>query len=114
MHSIKIKILPGMGNSDGVWEIVSFGDFLTYNSPQLRIYVYVCDQFPPRHILNEELLSGGKDQGVSGGAFWKPFEISNQDYEELREELLTCPNINLSYAPDLEEKRTINNGAEQL
>ena len=106
MQSIKIKI-SGVGNPDGVWEIVSFTEFLTQYSPRLSVHAYICGQFPPLHILNEELLSGGRDQGMSGGAHWKPFEVSGKEYEEIKEELLTSPNINLNYDQGLEEKTNI-------
>lgn len=46
-------------------------------------YLAVCNVFPPLHILNEILESGGSEGGMSPGATWKPFRISARDYEEL-------------------------------
>jgi len=108
MRQIKIKILPAMGSADGNWEIVNFDDFLLRYLPRLAMYVSCTQQFPPFHILNEELLSGGADQGMSGGCYWKPLEITEQEYEDIREEMLTSPSHNLDYDPSLEDRKTIN------
>lgn len=104
---LKVKILPGVGASDGTWEITEMSDFLQFHAPNLRAYIHVCKQFPPFHILNEELISGGSDQGMSGGCFWKPFELSREEYDLLREEMLTNPEYNIEYDKSLEEKTTM-------
>ncbi len=108
MRQIKVKILPGMGSVDGKWEIVNFDDFLVHYSPRLAMSVSFIKQFPPLHILNEELLSGGTDQGMSGGCYWKPFELTEQEYEDIREEMLTSPSHDLKYDLGLEDRKTIN------
>jgi hypothetical protein len=46
-------------------------------------YLSVCNVFPPLHILNQILESGGSEGGMSPGATWKPFRISLKDYEEV-------------------------------
>ncbi|TBW45947.1 hypothetical protein EZI54_23470 [Marinobacter halodurans] len=97
-----------MGSVDGSWEIVNFDDFLLRYSPRLAMYVSCTKQFPPFHILNEELLSGGADQGMSGGCHWKPLEITEQEYEDIREEMLTSSLHELEYDPALEDRKTIN------
>ncbi len=97
-----------MGSASGEWEIVNFDDFLVHYSPRLAMSVSFIKQFPPRHILNEELLSGGSDQGMSGGCYWKPFEITEEEYNEVREEMLTSPSHDLEYDPGLEDRKTIN------
>src|SRR5258708_131517 len=43
---------------------------------------------PPLHVLNEVLLSGGNSGGMSPGTSWRPFKISEPEYEELVEALL--------------------------
>ena len=101
---INIKLLPGIGASDGVRELVEFKEFLVRHSPQLSMSVRFCKQFPPRHILNEELMSGGQDQGMSGGCFWSPFEVSEEDYNLIKEEMLTDPLLELEYDVELETK----------
>ena len=73
MIQIRIKILPGIGSAEGKWEIVGFDEFLTRYSPGLRMHIHAGKQFPPLHILNEELESGGSDQGMSGGWLLETF-----------------------------------------
>ena len=108
MIQIRVKILAGMGDPSGKSNIVNFDEFLTQYSPQLRACVSVSKQFPPFHILNEELLSGGRDLGMSGGYFWKPFKLTKEEYLEIREEMLTNPKLDLDYDPTLEEKPKIS------
>ena len=43
---------------------------------------------PPRHVLNEVLSSGGGDAGMSPGAVWEPFSISEDEYTTLVADLL--------------------------
>ena len=105
---LKVKILPGAGTSDGTWEIIEMRDFLQFHAPNLRAHIHVCKQFPPFHILNEELMSGGKDLGMSGGCYWKPFELSKEEYNSLREEMLTNPDLGIEYDQSLEENNTMN------
>ncbi len=104
---VKVKILPAVGKADGSWEIVEMSDFLLFHAPGLRMHVHICKQFPPLHILNEELRSGGSDQGMSGGCYWKPFELSEEEYNLLRDEMLTNPELDIEYDQSLEEKTTL-------
>lgn len=46
-------------------------------------YLAPCGIFPPFHVLNQQLLLGGSDGGMSPGATWEPFSISRQEYDEL-------------------------------
>lgn len=46
-------------------------------------YFGACGIFPPLHICNQWFLSGGGDGGMSPGASWEPFEISQEEYYEL-------------------------------
>ena len=96
-----------MGSADGKWEIVNMTEFLQFYSPNLRTSVSSCNQFPPFHILNLELVAGGNDLGMSGGCYWKPFELSKDDYNLLRDEMLTDPSNNIEYDNSLEEKASI-------
>jgi hypothetical protein len=38
---------------------------------------------PPLHVLNECLLTGGDNGGMSPGTTWKPFSITQEEYDEL-------------------------------
>ena len=108
MQQIRVKILPGIGSSDGKWEVVGFDEFLLRHSPGLAVHVCCTKQFPPLHILNEELMSGGRDQGMSGGCFWKPFRLFSEEYNELSEEMLTNPDYDLSYDGKLASKQKLS------
>ena len=54
-------------------------------------YFGACGIFPPLHILNQTLSSGGGDGGMSPGASWKPFTVSEEDYARLVEEVRSTP-----------------------
>ena len=43
---------------------------------------------PPRNVLNEVFTSGGGDAGMSPGAVWEPFSISEGEYTSLVADLL--------------------------
>ncbi len=107
MQQLRIKIVPGMGSSEGKWEVVGLDEFITRHSPGLSMHVRCAKQFPPFHILNEELESGGRDMGMSGGCFWKPFKISKSEYDEVKEELITSPEYELNYDDSLEDRKTL-------
>lgn len=107
MIQISVKVSPGIGSAIGQWEVVSFDDFLTNLSPGLHMTILACKQFPPFHILNEELKTGGRDLGMSGGCFWKPFELTREEYDEIAEEMLSSPKLDLSYDETLEDRKTL-------
>jgi hypothetical protein len=71
----------------------------------LEVFVYdvphldACGVFPPHHILNQILLSGGGDGGMSPGASWEPFEMSTEEYAALLPRVLK---------PDLDAVRTLS------
>ena len=93
-----------MGGEEGSWEVIGFDQFILCHSPGLSMYIHCTKQFPPLHILNEELASGGRDMGMSGGCLWKPFKLGLEDYIEIRDEMLTDPELNLSYDKSLEDR----------
>ena len=99
--------MPSIGASDGQRELVGIKEFLIRYSPQLSLLIISCKQFPPFHVLNEELMTGGSDLGMSGGCFWKPFAITKEDYEVLREEMMTDPSLEFEYDVELEEKENL-------
>jgi len=104
---INIQLLPAVGASHGHWEIMEFHEFLMWHSPGLSSSLNYNSQFPPMHILNEELLSGGSDIGMSGGAYWKPIQITENEYTILKEEMVTDPTYNLNYDEELAELTTL-------
>ena len=46
-------------------------------------YLDGCGVFPPLHILNQILESGGSQGGMGPGATWDPFCLTPEEYEEL-------------------------------
>jgi len=96
-----------MGSSEGDWELVGMDEFLTRHSPTLALIVSGLNQFPPFHILNEELMTGGRDLGMSGGCFWKPFQITQLDYDDLREEMLSSPKYKLEFDEALQHRKSL-------
>jgi len=43
--------------------------------------------FPPFHLLNQFLATGGSPGGMGPGATWEPFSVSEQEYTNLVEAL---------------------------
>ncbi|MCP5305504.1 MAG: hypothetical protein H6953_08650 [Chromatiaceae bacterium] len=52
---------------------------LVYDIP----YFGACGIFPPLHIANQIFRSGGSQGGMSPGATWRPFDVSQAEYEAL-------------------------------
>jgi hypothetical protein len=50
-------------------------------------YFGACGIFPPHHIINQIFGSGGSGGGMSPGATWGPFEITEEDYRDLVREI---------------------------
>jgi hypothetical protein len=46
-------------------------------------YLGACGVFPPLHLLNQVLLSGGSQSGMSPGTTWQPFSLSEREYQDL-------------------------------
>ena len=46
-------------------------------------YFAACGVFPPLKFANEKFRSGGSQGGMSPGATWEPFEVSENEYKEL-------------------------------
>jgi hypothetical protein len=79
---------------------------LLFNIPALSFALRVWKTIPPYHILNEILRSGVSEAGMSGGCEWQPFELTEEEYAELLQDLLTLPNLDLSV--DVEFKNASN------
>jgi hypothetical protein len=58
-------------------------------------YFGACGIFPPFHILNEIFRSGGGGGGMSPGAIWVPFEITEKEYIELKNAVLSVEPMDL-------------------
>lgn len=54
-------------------------------------YFDACGIFPPFHIANQIFQSGGGDGGMSPGASWTPFSLSNEEYALLADAVMNAP-----------------------
>jgi len=46
-------------------------------------YLLISEVIPSKEILNEILATGLQDAGMSGGAKWQPYNISQSEFEKL-------------------------------
>lgn len=58
-------------------------DVFVYDIP----YFGACGIFPPFHIINQILTTGGSEGGMGPGATWEPFQISKSEYDVLAEKI---------------------------
>jgi hypothetical protein len=49
--------------------------------------MFVLGVMPSRRVLNHLLGLGEQDAGMSGGCRWEPFEVDEQEWQEIREAL---------------------------
>lgn len=54
-------------------------------------YFGACGVFPPFHLLNQMLRRGGSQGGMSPGATWEPFELSDAEYRQLVAAVMAIP-----------------------
>lgn len=52
------------------------------------LYFGGCGILPPLHIINQIFRSGGSEGGMSPGATWQSFEISENEYKTLVHDVL--------------------------
>lgn len=57
-------------------------------------YLGGCGVFPPLHLLNQVLLTGGKHPGVTGTS-WEPFELSRDEYTAILPSILSPDTVAL-------------------
>ena len=103
MRDIRYKTHGAVGWDS--WKHGSLTEFL-FDVPHLAHVLRVFRVIPPIHILNELFASGVSEAGMSGGCKWSPFEMSESEYVELVEELVTLPGAGLFV--DVESRREDN------
>ncbi|MEW8632249.1 MAG: hypothetical protein AB2591_19805 [Candidatus Thiodiazotropha sp.] len=106
MRDVRYKILPPVGPGEGPWEYACLNEFI-FHIPTFSYSVGISGVIPPIHVLNEIFKQGEDDAGMSGGAKWKPFEIENDEYNELVEMLLTSPEKEFIEDRELWEKKNL-------
>lgn len=88
MRNIQYYQLPPIGSDDQLYEstIIEF----ILDIPYLLNFGLV----PPLQIFNEIFKNGFEDAGMSGGCKWEPFEIDQNEYEEIVKALFAMPQAN--------------------
>lgn len=59
-------------------------------------YFPACGVFPPPHVINQVFSRGGGDGGMSPGASWEPFTISEEEYLALKEAVAETPIVEIA------------------
>src|SRR4051812_25469083 len=54
-------------------------------------YFGACGVFPPFRLLNQFLARGGSEGGMSPGATWEPFSLTEAEYQDLVKAVRTVP-----------------------
>src|SRR5689334_110736 len=94
MRDVRFKDLAAAGPHPGNWTYGSLEQFVTRLSPVT--YSLVVDHvLPSLEELNRVLQTGRNDKAMSGGTEWKTFTITEAEYSELCEALLTNPRFSL-------------------
>lgn len=102
MRKIKYKKLPCVGEET----ISTEGDLLQF--VQDIPYLFTFNLIPPINVLNDIFKSGLEDAGMSGGCQWEPFEINQDEYDELIISLqnLSKNNYKVVFAPKWVKTKT--------
>jgi len=83
MKTITCRYLPPVGPRDPSDPVTKpLADFVR-EIP----YFLTFDLIPPLSVMNEEFRSGEDDAGMSGGCMWEPFVITQDEFDELVQEL---------------------------
>jgi hypothetical protein len=82
MKKVDFEILSpiGMGITKKAGTLME----LLENVPYLIIHKII----PPINIINDILLSGKYEAGMSGGCSWSPFQIDSEEYNEIVSSLI--------------------------
>jgi hypothetical protein len=90
MMDVRFKLHPPVGGP-GHWTYATLPGFL-FSLPYLFLLHGGEQPIPPLAVLNEVFTAGKWDAGMSGRCEWKPFEISEHEYDELVQALAAAPN----------------------
>lgn len=70
--------------------------------PSVMLVVTSTLSFPSLSLLNNLFLSGELDAGMSGGVCWEPFELSQGEWEELKDAIARKYSLNLEAHHELD------------
>ncbi len=104
MRDVRFKTYSA-GHLANPWEHKTLFDFIFIVS-NLRSAILRFKAVPPIHILNEIFENGEDDSGMGSGSEWQPFSISQAEYDEFVEDLLTDPQYDCEIDIDLWECAT--------
>lgn len=78
---LRYKILPAVG--PGSLSVEGSVADLLFDIP----YFFLARIIPPMPVVNEVLIKGIVDAGMSGGCKWKPFQLDDASYAKLAADL---------------------------
>ena len=84
MKTVSYVVLGGVGGEFP--ETGTVADLL-----QAIPYLLIAQIVPPLHVVNDVLAKGSRNSGMSGGCEWKPFQLSQAEWEELSRHLQSEP-----------------------
>jgi hypothetical protein len=96
-HSIdeEVSVRADLGTTERIVHYRKVGELIDeYVKEPLSTFLYdlpyitSCNIVPPRHLLNTILLKGKHGGSMSPRFTWEPFELSEQEYEEILPKLL--------------------------
>ena len=100
MREVKIKKKFGGYSEPWQWyrldKAIQMMQDLSFNLLTLKV-------FPPSEILNKVFKEGHCDEGMGYETVWKPFEIDQDEYEELMEAIVTDPKLDITLDEELNE-----------
>lgn len=94
MKTVKYRNIYGIGESSDPWENAHLDEFLKI-APDLFYIIFVGKVLPPIAILNDLFSKNESNAGMSGHIIWKPFQIDENEYQDLVEILCTDPELNI-------------------
>ena len=84
MRTVSYIVLGGMGGE--------FPEQGTVADLLLAIpYLLSAQVVPPLHVVNDLLARGIRDSGMSRGCEWKPFQLTQPEWDELSQHLQSLP-----------------------
>ena len=105
MMDVRFKLHPPVGGP-GHWTYATLPAFLL-SLPYLFRLDGSEEPIPPLAVLNEVFKLGKWDSGMSGSCEWKPFQISEQEYDELAQGLAALPKYRFVSDGDLAEVKSL-------
>ena len=101
MITVSFTVLGGVGGS---FERTGTVSDLLLSIP----YLLSSQLVPPLHVVNDLLMKGIRDAGMSGGCTWEPFQITETDWKDLKHDLASPRSGNKEFVEPPDWVRTID------